>query len=484
MQKSDVVFELTDGELRAFSFSVSSFRQKLIHSSTAVKFDRIPIPTGLIEQGAVRDEESLKRILSDYRSQHPGKLAKAYLAVSMQQGFIGAYTLPWLSKRDRESAISLLVDEEISIPKSELYYDYFIFSEEKPKRLKIVLGATRRSILEQYAFIFDQAGFPLNEIDFAYSALGQAFGFEADQDVLYLQGESKGVKMISFRGGVPKSLRLLSSFSADDAYSETDLHEERKNEIGRFLLYHQTQQPDYNLQRIVWSGGSDVSRLAQELYSTNSNLLLEQAAIKDLPDSWQKVLEQNRGVAEVALGYGLGVISQRPGLNLWHQPFAKGKLMKAYLRLGLAATILLITGTLIWLSLSQLALPLQDELSQLSREGTDILEQNQQQAALLSAWKKASVNREKIGERLAEVQALTGSELEIKQITFKNGSLSIQGSANDSKNVQAFIKALRILGWADPSLSSYKMTVESTVDFIINAKQVQMSTQLQSLEAE
>lgn len=484
MQKSYLVFELTDGEIRAFCFSISSFRQKPIHGSTAVKFDRIPIPTGLIEQGAVRDEESLRSILSTYRSQNPGKLAKVYLAVSMQQGFIGAYTLPWLSKRDRESAISLLVDEEISIPKSELFYDYFILTEEQPKSLQILLGATRRSILEQYAFIFDQAGFPLNEIDFAYSALGQAFRFDADQDVLYLQGEPEGVKMISFRGVVPKNLRMLSSFSANETYSETDLLEERKNEIGRFLLYYQTQQSDYNLQRLVWSGGSDVSRLAQELHSTNSNLLFEQAVIKDLPDSWQKVLEQNHGVAEVAVGYGLRVISQRPGLNLWREPFAKGKLMKAYLRLGFAAIILLITGTLVWLSLSRLALPLQDELSQLSREGTDILEQNQQQADLLSAWKKASVHREKIGERLAEVQASAGVELEIKQITFKNGNLSIQGSADDSKNVQAFIKTLRILGWADPLLSSYKMTVESTVDFMINAKLGQISTQLESQEAE
>lgn len=484
MQKSDLVFQLTDGEIRAFWFSVSSFRQKLIHSSTAVKFDRIPIPTGLIEQGTVREKDALIGILLAYRAQCPGKLAKVYLAVSMQQGFIGKYSLPFLSKRDRESALALLVDEEISIPKTELLYDYFILSEEQPKTLQILLGATRRSILEQYAFIFDQAGFPLNEINFAYSALGQAFRFDADQDVLYLQGESEGVKMIFFRGVVPKNLRLLSSFSANETYSETDLLEERKNEIGRFLLYHQTQQPDYNLQRIVWSGGSDVCRLAQELHSTNPNLLLEQAAIKDLPDPWQKVLEQNHGVAEVALGYGLRVISQRPRLNLWREPFAKGKLMKAYLRLGIAAIILLITGTLVWLSLSQLALPLQDELSHLSREGTDILEQNRQQAALLSAWKKAGVHREKIGERLAEIQASAGAELEIQQITFKNGSLSIQGSANDSKNVQAFIKTLRILGWADPSLSSYKMTVQNAVDFIVYAKLGRIPTQQESQEVE
>jgi len=123
MRKASVAFELTDGEIRAFWFSVPPFR-KPVHSSTVVRFDRIPIPVGVIEQGNVRDENGLIDILATYRAQHPGESPKAYLAIHLQQGFIRSYTLPWIPKRDRKSAISLLVDEEISIARSDLLFDF------------------------------------------------------------------------------------------------------------------------------------------------------------------------------------------------------------------------------------------------------------------------------------------------------------------------------------------------------------------------
>ena len=106
MRKSSVVFELTDGEIRAFWFLAHPFR-KQGHSSTAVKFDRIPIPTGVVEQGTVRNEIILIDILATYKAQHPSESQKAYLAISLQQGFIRSYTLPWIPKRDRKSAISI-----------------------------------------------------------------------------------------------------------------------------------------------------------------------------------------------------------------------------------------------------------------------------------------------------------------------------------------------------------------------------------------
>ena len=145
MQKRSVVFELTDGEIRAFWFSVHAFR-KPGHSSTEVKFDRIPIPVGVIQQGNVRNENVLFDILSTYSAQHPGDTQKAYLAIPLQQGFIRSYTLPWIPKRDRKSAISLLVDEEISIARSDLLFDFLVLSEEKHKSLQILLGATRQSL--------------------------------------------------------------------------------------------------------------------------------------------------------------------------------------------------------------------------------------------------------------------------------------------------------------------------------------------------
>ena len=156
MRHDSVVFELTDGEIRAFWFSVPPFLRQG-HRSSAVKFDRIPLTAGLIEQGNVRNENALITALLTYASQLPRNLyknLKVYLAIPLQQGFIRAYSLPWLERRDRKSAISLLVAEEIPIIRSDLLYDYQVISEEKPTSLVVLLGATRQSILERYVSIF------------------------------------------------------------------------------------------------------------------------------------------------------------------------------------------------------------------------------------------------------------------------------------------------------------------------------------------
>lgn len=459
MRKRSVVFELTDGEIRAFWFSAHPLR-KPGHSSTAVKFDRIPISVGVIEQGNVRNEKVLIDSLSTYGAQHPGK-SMAYLAIPLQQGFIRSYTLPWIAKRDRKSAISLLVDEEISIARSDLLFDFLVQSEEKPKYIQVLLGATRQSLLDRYVFIFGRAGFKVTGVDFAFSILGQSLGFEPNEDILYLQGESDAFQMALFRGEVPESVRSLKGRA-----------EEWGDEIRRFLLYYRTQHPHLNLKRLVWNGDSMAEYLAQDLLTSNDVSVVEQAKLRNVPDSWRKVLEGNKGLGEVAVGYGMRIFAHRPDLNLRRQPNTAQSIQRRYRGLALFIAALFIIGTISWFSLYQMALPLQQEVQQLSRQGISIEAQSKHQADLESAWNKMKFTPERVGEGLAQIQAmqaLQGVELKIEQVIYKQGSMSIRGSAKDARSVQILISTLRTLGWEQPALSSYKLTALNNVEFSLSA---------------
>ena len=461
MRKRSVVFELTDGEIRAFWFSVHPFR-KQGHSSTAVKFDRLPIPAGVIEQGNVRNENVLSDILATYGAQHPGESQKAYLAIPLQQGFIRSYTLPWIPKRDRKSAISLLVDEEISIARSDLLFDFLVLSEEKPKGLQILLGATRQSLLERYVFIFGRAGFKVTGVDFAFSILGQSLGFEPNEDVLYLQGESDSFQMALFCGAVPESVRSLNERT-----------EEWENEIRRFLLYYRTQHPDLNLKRLVWSGDSAAEFLAQGLLTSNHVSAVEQAKLRNVPDSWQKVLEGNKGWGEVAVGYGIRISAHRPELNLWRQPNTAQTVQRRYRGMALLIFALLIIGNLIWFSLYQMTLPLQQEVQGISSQGARIEAQAKHQEDLETAWNKVKIHAEGIGDGLAQIQAmqdLPGVGLKIEQVVYKQGNMSLRGSAKNARSVQTLISTLRTMGWEQPALSSYKLTSLNSVEFSLSAK--------------
>lgn len=482
MRKASVVFELTDGEIRAFWVSVP-YLKKQVHSSTAVKFDRIPISTGLIEQGNVRNENALINILLTYASQHPCKSLKAYLAIPLQQGFIRAYTLPWLPKRDRKSAISLLVDEEISM-RSDLLYDFLVISEERHKNLQILLGAIRQSILERYVFIFGQAGFKVIGVDFAFSVLGQALGFEPKEDVLYLQGESDCFQMALFRGTVPESVRTLHPLQCplpvteDSGGRANERMEEWENEIRRFLLYYRTQQSDLNLKRLIWSGDSVTNQLAQGLLASNHVSSVEQAEIRYVPDTWREVIEENKGLGEVTVGYALRIAAHRPELNLWCQPNMAQRVKRKYLGLAFSTFALLMIGTIIWVTICKIALPWQQEVEELSRQGAKIEAQAKHQKDLEVAWKGVMIHSERIGDGLAQIQALPGAELKIEQVIYKQGSMSLRGSAEDARRVEELIRTLRAMGWEQPALSSYKLTSLNNVEFCLSAKRGRAGTEL------
>jgi len=474
LRKRSVVFELTDGEIRAFWFSVFPFK-KQGHSSVAVKFDCIPIPTGVIEQGNVRDEKVLLELLLTYSAQNLGKNHKAYLAIPLQQGFIRSYTLPWIPKRDRKSAISLLVDEEISITRSDLLFDFLVLSEEKHKGIEILLGATRQSLIDQYVHIFGRAGFKVTGVDFAFSILGQSLGFGPNEDVLYLQGKSDTFQIALFRGAVPESVRSLN-----------ERVEAWEDEIRRFLLYYRTQHPDLNLKRLVWNGDSVAESMAQGLLTSNHVSEVEQATLTDIPDSWRQVLEENRGLSEVVVGYGSRISAHHPELNLWRQPNITQTVLRRYRGIAAFAVALLLIVIISGLSLHQMALPLQQDVQQISIQGARLEAKVKQQEAFETAWNKVKMNPERVGDGIAQIQAingLPGQKLIIEQVTYKQGTMSLRGSTMEASNVQTLMNELRTMGWEQPTLSSYKLTSPNTVEFSLSAKRGRSGAESQTTTA-
>lgn len=471
MPYDSAVFELTDEEIRAFWFTVPSFG-KSGHRSSSVKYDRIPLSTGLIEQGNVRNEKGLIKILSSYVTQHACRSIKAYLAIPLQQGFVRAYSLPWLAKRDRKSAISLLVAEEVPIVRSDLLYDFQIISEEKSKGIEILLGATRKSVLEQYVFIFEEVGLRVMGIDFAFCILGQALGFEPKEDVLYLQGETDSIQMVLFRGTVPESVRtLLPSPSAKTVEGGVkERIDSLENEIRRFLMYYSTQHNNFNLQRLVWSGDTAFGQLAQRILVSNYVLSAEQAEITSVSDLWTKVLKENRGSGEVSVGYGLRIYARRPGLNLWCQPIKERKLRRNLCSLALLSGAFLIAGTISCILLYQSTKLQQQEIQLLSHQGAKVLEQAKEQEKVENLWKRATIHQENTGEELQKVHAMWGGKVKIEQVTYKQGSMLLSGRTDASGEVQTLLRKLRVMGWQQPALTSYKLTSTNNVEFSLSAK--------------
>jgi len=61
-------------------------------------------------------------------------------------------------------------------------------------------------------------------------------------------------------------------------------------------------------------------------------------------------------------------------------------------------------------------------------------------------------------------------------VIYKQGSMSLRGSAKDARSVQTLIRTLRTMGWEQPALTSYKLTSLNNVEFSLSAKRGQVGT--------
>ena len=475
MVRRSVVFELTDSEIRALVFSWTRSRG-LSKRADAVKFDRIPIPTGTIEQGNVRHEDTLLSILMTYGKQLHFECREAFILISLQQGFIRSYKLPWLPKRDRQSALSLLVAEEVPISGADLLYDSMVISQEKREQMQIILGATRQSLLERYIELFGKAGFYIAGIEFSLFVLGRALGFKFNEDVLFLQGESKNFQTVLFRGWVPESIRSFSlpeistSLSQSPESQEKAWYEEREREIRRFLLYYQNQQPDWKPQRLLWNGDSVVGRLALELKTSGCMSTIEQVAIERDSVAWQSILEENKGSSEAAIGYALQILARSPRLNLWRQPLTVLNKRRRFLGLAYASMVLFLVVVVIGFSLQHRSLALRQEVQQLSFQGAEAAGKIRRLSNLETAWNKAGNQPETISTGLEKIQAISGLKLTIEKITYRQGILLLNGSASDAESVESLIAALREMDWKEPALTGYQLGPSNIVRFSLSAK--------------
>ena len=213
--------------------------------------------------------------------------------------------------------------------------------------------------------------------------------------------------------------------------------------------------------------------IAQGLLASNHVSAIEQASLTGVPASWLKGLSGTKGWSEVTVGYGRRISTHRTELNLWKQPNKAQIVLSRYQWMALFIVALFMFGNLSWLTLYQRSLPLRQEVQQLALQGAKIEAQVKHQKELEVAWNTVKINTDKIGDGLGQIQAtqaLPGADPKINQVLYKQGSLSLVGSAMDANSVESLIRTLRNMGWEQPALSSYKLTALNNVEFSLSAK--------------
>lgn len=460
-----VCLELCERELHLLMY-VSKTKQGKLVNLTQVKFDSRPIPGGWLEQGQVQSQ-TLTEILDEVRQTHKIPVNMPIrLAIPLVNGFIREYRLPWIAPKYREAAIQYLAKEETPIAQDNQVIGYALEENKKLNRMRVTLGATRRSVLESILHALRGAGFKPTTVEFSVTAFGNALSLQPQGRYLYLSETNGGIQIHLYHGILPEITRFFPVLSGSDP-------KEWIPEIARIFGLMNTEIP---IHRIFTSGQSSVSFFAQSLVEARLpglNQLTEISAIEQLAETWpwRESLPQSIFPCLPCLGLVLG--SSREGrtqnVNLLSEYLMKKRENhQKWVTAGILVSILL-SSLGLWVQGGNQQKLLQAEVDGLKTKAETQQAQGQNQTYLVNAWKDAKGASPGIPTSLISLQDLVVEGISFEHLEYKEAVLTLKGTAKQAGQLEQFFMELRAQDWRQVQLHEYRQEEPSVINFTVTA---------------
>jgi type IV pilus assembly protein PilM len=462
MSRIVLTVEITDQELKILAVPGSYLKK--IPQGKKLNFDLIPIPTGVIDQGILRNKEVFLGLLQAYLANR--KLVGPIvinLLIPSQLGFIRAYRLPWIAKTDRASAIGFLIDEEVPIPAADLLSDYLILEDNRKDNIfYILIGATRSSLIQDYVQVFQQADLEVNKIGFAILALGYALGLNNNEESICLQVENNTLQLILFNGIIPEVVRTLLT-DPTPALPEVEC----ESEIQRVLLCYGSQNPGLTLKKIYITGESVTELIAERLRKAGLVSRIDKENLVKMPDSWKEYCQMWPVNTKTVITYTLRNLDDEPGINLWRKQVNRKRKDLFFKVNTICFALVLITGFLIWFPLQNRESQLRNETEQFKSKGRQLITISDQQKALNKAWLIAREYPFYVGEKMTEILRLLPYGVKLTNLEYVEDGLSLQGTTDSAEKLEELLAALTSSGLNRPLLTTYQKSDQVSIKFVI-----------------
>ncbi len=226
-------------------------------------FNEAKIEPGIIENGAIKDEAALVKIIKTALSAVKGKkLNTKYVVASLpeEKSFLQVIQMPKMNGEELKMALPLEAENYIPLPISEVYLDFQVISPIKDyfNHLEVLIVALPQKIVDSYVSCFKKAGlipiiFEVESEAAARALVKKAtnsppliminFG-ENNTDFIVFSGQS-----VRFTYSIPISSRLLTK--AISEYLKIDFNEAEKLKIECGLSKEKTNEKAEKVAQII-----------------------------------------------------------------------------------------------------------------------------------------------------------------------------------------------------------------------------------------
>lgn len=152
LQIPAVGVDLSDRSVKYIEF------QKAPDGFRLKRFGKDNIISGLIESGVIKQKEALAEQLKLLRKEL--NTSNIIASLPEEKGFIKVVKIPLMDESQIRKNLEAQIEELVPFPAEEVVFDFEVVGKDRLKnKLAIVLSAFPKSISDDYAFVFKEAGF-------------------------------------------------------------------------------------------------------------------------------------------------------------------------------------------------------------------------------------------------------------------------------------------------------------------------------------
>lgn len=196
-------FALDISELSFKIIKLKKDRKKIRLAS----FGEFVIPSGIIEDGEIKNEDSLSNIIRGSIKKTKGeKIKTKYVAVSLpeQKSFLQVIKLPKMTKQELNKAVKFEAENYIPLPLDEVYLDFQIIKSLKKdaSHYNILIAALPKKIIDSYVSSIKKAGLIPVTLEIESQAISRALikGKISQEPVLLIDLGATRTSVIIFSG--------------------------------------------------------------------------------------------------------------------------------------------------------------------------------------------------------------------------------------------------------------------------------------------
>lgn len=183
------------GRKKGFGLEISDFSLKALwlkkkgRSSVVAGHNRLNIPKGLVKEGEIKDPSKLAALITaTLEGASPQKITNQNVITSLpeNQTFVSTIEVPKMTKKEIDEAVQWEAEHYIPYPVKDMYLDWQKL-EVKGNKIKLLLAAARRDIVDGYIKTLRQAKLKPLALDLEAAAEGRALiTDQQDTKKLYL----------------------------------------------------------------------------------------------------------------------------------------------------------------------------------------------------------------------------------------------------------------------------------------------------------